>query len=484
MLRRSSPRRALAALALAIAVPSGAQAPSPSAVGEWLGTLTGAAVPLRVGFSIRARPSGALEADLDSYDQGAMDIPADSVRQGGDTVRIWIRRIAGAYQGTLSPDGRTLTGTWTQGPRSTPFVLTRADSAALAAARPRRPQEPTGPLPYDAEEVSFESAPGVRLAGTITRPRAPGRFPAVILVSGSGPQDRDEALLGHRPFLVLADHLTRSGIVVLRYDDRGTAKSTGSFAAATSADFAADARAALALLRSRPGVRPGAVGVVGHSEGGLIAPMVAQGPGAADFIVLLAGPGIAGDSILLLQSDLIAKANGTPDSVRARSARMSRALYAAVRETPDSARLAARLREMVAELTPAQRAQAGLTEPAVEALVGQVTSPWFRYFLVHDPAAELRRVRVPVLALNGTLDLQVPYRENLSAIARALRAGGNRQFEADSLPGLNHLFQTSRAGSGAPSEYAQLEETMSPAALQRVSSWILRRFPPGVTKDR
>jgi uncharacterized protein len=299
-----------------------------------------------------------------------------------------------------------------------------------------------------------------------------------VLVSGSGPQDRDESLLGHRPFLVLADHLTRRGLAVLRYDDRGTARSTGDFARATSADFAADARAAVAFLRARADVRRGAVGIVGHSEGALVAPLVAQGesPPVA-FIVMLAGPGIPGDSILLLQSDLIAKAAGVPDSVRAANARMSRWTYAAIRETPDSAALAARLRQAVADLTPEQRTRAGLSGPALDAQIAQVSSPWFRWFLAYDPRATLRRVRVPVLALNGMLDLQVPYEPNLAAIGEALRAGGNPDHEQTALAGLNHLFQTSRSGTGSPTEYAAIEETMSPAVLERVSAWILARFP-------
>jgi hypothetical protein len=300
----------------------------------------------------------------------------------------------------------------------------------------------------------------------------------VVLVTGSGPQDRDESLLGHRPFAVLADHLTRQGIAVLRYDDRGVAKSTGRFADATSADFAEDALAAVHYLRTRREV--GKIGIAGHSEGGVIAPMVAVRSPDVAFLVLLAGTGLPGDSILKMQSRLIARASGVSAEMIELSARAQTRMFAAVIEGGDSAAMRARLRqigaEALAQMTEEQRRASRLTPAAMEANIAQISTPWFRYFLAYDPRPTLRRVRVPVLALNGSLDLQVPPKEDLAAIAAALREGGNRDVRTIELPGLNHLFQTTT--TGAPTEYAQIEETMSPAALSAISAWILERFGP------
>lgn len=467
---------ALAAAPLAGA-PLAAQARQ-LAPGDYVGALDVGGIKLRVGFSVRARPDGSFEADLDSYDQGTMNIPVDSVRVAGDSVGFWFRRIGGSYRGMFEGDGRAIAGTWLQGPASFPLRLTYADSAAVAVFAPRRSQVPKPPFPYRVEELAVESAPGVRLSGTLTLPQGAGPFPAVVLVSGSGAQDRDETLAGHKPFLVLSDYLTRRGIAVYRYDDRGTARSTGNHAAATSEDFAVDARAAVAALRARTDIRRDAVGIVGHSEGGLIAPLVARDPAAGvGFVVMLAGPGIPGDSILILQADLIAKAGGTPDSVRARARVASRRIYDVVRTERDTVRLVQRVREQTRAIIAATaNAQPLPDSTMVELQVRQLTSPWFRYFLSYDPRPTLRAVKVPVLALNGTLDLQVPHAENLSAIGDALRAGGNRDVTLLELPRLNHLFQT--ATTGAPSEYASIEETFAPAALQRIGDWILERFRP------
>jgi hypothetical protein len=443
-------------------------------VGDWQGSLRVSGLALRLGFSFAADSTGGLTGMLTSIDQGGVKLPV-TVRVNGDSIRAESAPARAVFAGRLVT-ADSIDGAWTQGGASLPLAVARV--AAITTAR--RPQEPRAPFPYAQHEVTFESVPGVRLAGTLSLPAGTGPFPAVVLVSGSGPQDRDEALLGHRPFAVLADHLTRSGIAVLRYDDRGVARSTGSFAAATSGDFADDAAAAVRYLRTRPEVAPGKIGVAGHSEGGLIAPMVAVRSTDVAFIVLLAGPGIRGDSLLELQGRLLAQAAGLAPEVVEQSARAQARMFAAVEAGGDSAALVARLRaigqEMLAGLTDEQRRTAQLTPATMEANVGMLSSPWFRYFLVTDPRPTLRRVRVPVLALNGSRDLQVPPRENLSAIEAALREGGNRDFRTLELPGLNHLFQT--ATTGSPTEYARIEETMSPAVLNEISTWILQRFGP------
>jgi len=292
----------------------------------------------------------------------------------------------------------------------------------------------------------------------------------VVLISGSGPQDRDETIFGHRPFLVLADHLTNRGVAVLRFDDRGVGESEGTFGTATSEDFASDVRAALSYLRSRPEIRPDGMGLMGHSEGGLIAPMVAVEEDDVTFVVMLAGPGVTGEEILYEQGELISAAAGQAPDVIAANRLLQATMFSIVEDHSVS--------EALPLLEAALRDQlpAGLTEDGADQFVrgqiAQVNSPWFRFFLTYDPAPALRRVSVPVLALNGSLDLQVPPDQNLPAIRSALEEGGNADITLIELEGLNHLFQP--ATTGSPTEYVQIETTFDSGALDRISEWVLR----------
>ncbi len=309
-------------------------------------------------------------------------------------------------------------------------------------------------------------------------PSGAGPHPAAVLITGSGPQDRDESLMGHRPFLVLADHLTRRGIAVLRMDDRGIGKSTGRFAAATMDDFATDIEAAVRYLRQRPEIAPGEVGLIGHSEGGLIAPLVAVAiPDAVDFVVLLAAPGTPGSRILVRQGELLARASGVDSALVAKNGRAQARVYEVLRTERDSATAARRIDaitdSLFAELTPAERAQLGATREGVRSAQQALFTPWFRRFVAYDPAPTLRRVRQPVLAITGSTDLQVPAEENLAAIREALAAGGNRDVTTVLAPNLNHLFQ--HATTGLPQEYGQIEETMAPEVLDRIASWVRAR---------
>ena len=381
-------------------------------------------------------------------------------------MSLSINAIAGGYEGDLVND--TLTGAWSQSGMSFDLTLERGEEGEVVM---NRPQEPKPPFPYAVEEVRIaSSAAGVTLAGTLTLPDADAPAPVVVLISGSGPQDRDEALMGHRPFLVLADHLTRHGVAVLRFDDRGIGESTGSFATATSVDFADDVVSVVEFLDGRSDVGP--IGLIGHSEGGLVAPMVANRSSGVRFVVLMAGPGLTGEEILYRQSDLIIKANGGTDEAAAANRAAQAAMFAAVKEENDPAVLRTRFHEALAP------ALAGVPEEAREAQVraqlAQVNSPWFRYLLTYDPVPALRALDQPVLAINGEKDTQVPPKENLEAIRLALTEGGNDDVEIVELAGLNHLFQTAETGS--PSEYATIEETMSPRALQTMTDWILARF--------
>ena len=467
---------AVGLMAAALAGPAQAQGGGNTVEGSWGGALQAGAIRLRMKLFVQ--PEGEqLRATFVSVDQGGVNIPAVA-RVSGDSAIFEVPQLSAAYRAVLSAGGDTLTGTCFQGTGSLPMVMVRGADAQMVV---RRPPEPQRPFPYREEEVAVQSVPGVRLAGTLTLPPGDGPHPAVLLVSGSGPQDRDETLLGHRPFLVLSDYLTRRGIAVLRLDDRGTASSSGEFRTATSDDFARDAEAAVRWLRARPEVADDRVGIVGHSEGGLIAPLVASRMREVAFVVLLAGPGIPSAELLVMQGALISRAGGDPEPEIERTSAFQRQMFAAIAATADSAALRDSLqaigRRFQASLTPEERASPDASDATLAAAINTLISPWYRWFLRYDPAPALRATRVPVLAINGALDLQVPADENLAGIQRALAAGGNRDATVEKLPGLNHLFQTAR--TGAPSEYAEIEETFSPAALQRVGDWIIQRFGGG-----
>ncbi len=427
--------------------------------GVWLGTLNVSALKLRLAFHITATDSG-LAATMDSIDQGAKSIPASSVTLNGATLTLETKSNGGKFVGQYDAATDAIDGTWSQGAATFPLNLKRVKDAATLELR--RPQNPVKPYPYREEEVSYENkAAGIKLAGTLTIPPGKGPFPAVLLITGSGPQDRDESLMGHKPFLVLADYLTRKGIAVLRADDRGVGKSGGKFAEATTADFATDAEAGVAFLKSRPDVDLRHIGLIGHSEGGVIAPMVAARNSDVAFIVMMAGSGVPGDDIIVAQSVLIAEASGVSHEAAQKVGADERELLTLVKSESDSATLEKKLREKLAGKVPAAQ---------MDMQIKAVTSAWFRYFLSYDPAPTLAKVHCPVLAINGEKDTQVPPKVNLPAIRKALEAGRNRNFELIEFPGLNHLFQTAK--TGAPAEYGQIEETMSPTALEKISSWI------------
>lgn len=428
--------------------------------GAWMGTIeVAASTKLRVVFHITKSPDG-FTATMDSLDQGAKGIPVTSVALHGATLKIEMKQIDGVYEGKVSADKVTIEGTWTQRGMSRPLVLTRAKDQA--SWEWKRPQNPVRPLPYREEQVSYENkAEADTLAGTLTIPQGRGPFTAVLLITGSGPQDRDESLLGHKPFLVLSDWLTRKGIEVLRVDDRGVGKSTGVFETATTADFATDVEAGVAFLKTRPEVNPKKIGLIGHSEGAIIAPMVAARNTDVGFIVMMAGSGVPGDQILVEQRKLIAEAEGMTEDEAEKDATEEKEVLALVVKEKDSSELEKDLKERLAR---------DVKEPELGAQVKALTSPWFRYFLAYDPATALRKLQCPVLALNGSKDLQVSPKQNLPSIRAALEQGGNKDFEVVELPGLNHLFQT--AVTGAPSEYAKIEETISPVAMEKISGWI------------
>ncbi len=427
--------------------------------GAWMGVLDTGGVKLHIVFHITNTEEG-LTATLDSPDQGAKAIPVSAVTRDGASLKMEVKAVGGGFEGKIGPDLSSIAGTWSQGGGALPLTLTKVKD--VSQLEHKRPQNPVKPYPYRDEDVTYQNpAANITLAATLTLPQGAGPFPGVVLITGSGPQDRDETVFGHKPFLVLSDYLTRHGIAVLRADDRGTAKSTGDFKTATTADFSTDTEAGIAYLLTRPEINPRKIGLIGHSEGGIIAPMVAARNPHVAFIVMMAGSGVPGDQILVEQSRLIAEAMGTPHNQALKDAEDERQLLTLVEHEQDSAVLDKKARELLNGKIP--EAQVGVE-------MNRLTSPWMRYFLTYDPAQALRRVTCPVLALNGSKDLQVPPAQNLPAIRKALEEGGNKHFEAIELPGLNHLFQDCKTGS--PSEYAEIEETISPMALDKIASWI------------
>ena len=446
--------------------------PGQGLAGHWLGSLKiSPIVELRLALDLKNSASGKLAGAMTSVDQGAATIPITALREEAGAVHLETQSVGGVFDGKISADGSEIAGEWKQNGNTLPLIFKRL----TATAKLERPQEPKQPFPYNEEEVVVDnSADGVKLAGTLTLPRTAGPHPAVIFITGSGPQDRDEALMGHRPFLVLADYLTRRGIAVLRCDDRGTAKSTGNFGKATDADFVQDTLVQLAWLHSRKEIDPKRIGLVGHSEGGIVAPRVAAASSGVAFIVMLAGVGVPMDELLVRQGRDIALVMGASEEVVAKNAGAQRAIFHAVKteKDPAAAEAAVRkiIREQLASLREDQRQKLGLSDDMMEAQVKMVLTPWFRELVAYDPRPTLTAVKCPVLAINGEKDLQVAAAENLPAIRAALTAGGNPNVKTVALPGLNHLFQACR--TGAISEYGQIEETFNPAALKVVGDWI------------
>ncbi|HEV3443195.1 MAG TPA: alpha/beta fold hydrolase [Gemmataceae bacterium] len=441
--------------------------------GIWLGTLKVGAVELRLVFHVSRKPDGAYTATMDSPDQGAKGIPLDEASLKDKTVRFEFKKGMASFEGTLKEGGAEINGDWKQGGASFSLVLKHADKEPVIS----RPQEPKPPYPYLEEEVVYENKKaGVKLAGTLTKPRGTGPFPVALLITGSGPQDRNEALLGHKPFLVLADYLTRRGLAVLRVDDRGVGKSTGVFGTATTEDFAKDVEAGVEFLKTRPEIDSKRIGLIGHSEGGIIAPMLAARSRDIAFIVLMAGTGLTGEEVLYLQGAAIVKAMGLDDAAVSRQKAIQQAMLQVVKQEKDNSAAEKKIHQaldaLLAKASPEEKKEADKSKGALEGQIKITLSPWFRFFIVFDPASALQKVKCPVLALNGEKDTQVLPKENLEAIEKALKAGGNQDYTIKLLPGLNHLFQTCK--TGAPAEYGKIEETIAPAALHLMGDWILQ----------
>jgi uncharacterized protein len=442
--------------------------------GMWLGALD-VGVKLRLVFHFSETTGGILSGTMDSPDQGVKGIQCSSVVEKGDSVMAEIAAIKGSFEGMVVNDS-TITGRWVQGARAFPLTLKKVTEVKAA----NRPQTPKPPFNYNTEEVAYDNADKTaHLAGTLTYPKQGGPFPAAILITGSGQQDRDETMMEHKPFAVIADALTKEGFAVLRVDDRGTGKSTGRVIDATSLDFAKDVEAGLAYLRTRAMIDKNKLGLIGHSEGGLIAALVAAKNKDIDFMVMLAGPGVKGSELLAEQAENILKSQG----VSADAAHAYRSFYLQLindasnsKDTTTAYNLSWKDYENWKQSsTEAQRRQIGYSDDAaaskiIHALVAQISQPWFVYFFQSDAARLLQQVHAKVLALNGDKDLQVNSKQNLAGVEAALQQSKSKAHLTKELPGLNHLFQTCKTCTIA--EYGELEETFSPLALNEMITWL------------
>jgi uncharacterized protein len=440
--------------------------------GHWEGVIQLPGAELQVLLDFGRNEQGDLIGTVDIPMQNAKGLPLTDIVVNGDRVDFAISGVPGnpLFHGRISE--KRIDGEFKQSGQTFPFAVGREP-----LPKPKRPQEPKPPFPYRAEEITYQQG-DITFAGTLTIPEGTGPFPAVLLITGSGPQNRDEEIFGHKPFAVLADFLTRAGIVVLRVDDRGMGGTTGKNPSITTADLAVDAMAGVTFLLSRPEVDRKKIGLIGHSEGAVIAPMVATRSKDVSFIVLLAGSGVPGGQILLKQTELIYRTQGMKEDVLKNVIGQMRAVIDQVGAGADSAAIRTKLDETVAaQLAAAADSTKSAIEASANSLRQQLramTTPWLRYFITYDPGPVLRQVTVPVLALDGELDLQVPPDQNLPEIERALQEAKNQDFTVTMMPGLNHLLQPAKTGSIA--EYATIEITMDPSALEAIRDWIVKRF--------
>jgi fermentation-respiration switch protein FrsA (DUF1100 family) len=442
-----------------------------SITGSWIGKIPAGGISLRVIFNLKLAGKDSLAATMDSPDQGVKGIKVGPVKFDGRALDIKAPVLLGEYSGTLKSD-TLIEGTWKQAGKTFVLNLTRlAGSFTL-----NRPQEPKPPFPYTAEDVTFRNDKfNITLAGTLTIPAGNGPFPAVIMITGSGAQNRNEELLGHKPFWVIADYLSRNGIAVLRYDDRGVGKSQGVYSTATTADLATDADAAFTFLKSNSFIDPKRIGLAGHSEGGIIAPIVASGNKEISFIVSIAGPGVKGEEILHRQNYDIGMASGGSEKDIQTGISTNKKLFAVIKKEKDNKKaeekMAAVFKQIIKKekLSPEDSATATMQ---LQSSFGTITSSWFRFFLTLDPSAYWKKVKCPVLILNGAKDLQVAADVNPPAIEKALKSGNNNSYSTHVFADLNHLFQ--HCTTGSPSEYGNIEETFSPEVLHVIADWIVQ----------
>ncbi len=444
-------------------------------VQAWQGNMQAGPQEFDFQFRVYKDADGTETVFLDSFTENVGDLMCDLTHEDNQ-VTIDVPITQGKFVGTLNETHDTIAGTWFQRGVELPLTLKSFPLKKVRKITLRRPQTPQPPFDYDSEELKIKNEAGNSvLAGTLTTPAGAGPFPVVVMISGSGPQDRDETIYGHKPFFVIADHLAKAGIAVFRYDDRGVGQSQGVFTTATSADFASDVNAILDRLKKHAKVDPQRIVLAGHSEGGIVAPMVASARDDVAGLILLAGTGVDGEKITLSQSRIIAAGAGAPPEILQIQDQLLVRLFARIEQQQDFDQ--AFLDGLVEELTQALPEE--LRESAnLEALVRQspakLDSPWFKFFAAHDPGKVLEKISCPVLIVIGEKDTQVDPKLNLPPMKAALARAGNEDVEVREMPGLNHLFQ--KCENGLPTEYLQIEETISPEVLDLIADWLGQRI--------
>jgi hypothetical protein len=424
--------------------------------GYWKGQIDLGGQQLEMAFNIKAAGNG-FSATLDVPAQGTFDVPVDKTVFQDNHLQLTLSAMGASYSGTLK--GEVIEGEFTQHGMAFPLNLARGEKEAPKA----RPQDPQPPFNYRAEEVTFTNKKeGNTLAGTLTIPEGDGPFPALVLVSGSGQQNRDEELMNHRPFWVIADYLSRRGVAVLRYDDRGMGGSKGEVLNATSLDFSYDAEAAFDYLLNRKEINASLVGILGHSEGGIINFMVAERRPEVAFLVSLAGPAVNGIEVLKEQQAAILRVQGMTEEMVKFSGNANAQMFDIIEASNDREEADTLLRQLLKGW--------GYNEELTEQTVGQMASPWMYYFLKYDPTEAIVKTTCPALLLNGSKDLQVIASQNLPAYERIIAEHGKTNLTLREMPDLNHLFQHCETGS--PTEYVTIEETISPEVLEAIVEFV------------
>lgn len=445
-----------------------------SITGDWSGILEVQGTTLPLNFHISKTDEGYIST-IDSPKQNAMGLPTTSATFKNNELIITAESMQMVYKGILKGD--LISGTFTQRTNKYPLNFKRVTLTELNK-KIARPQDPKKPYPYTSEDITFVNtkANNIKLSGTLTLPRDVKNPPVAVLISGTGAQNRDEEIFNHRPFLILSDYLTRHGIAVLRYDDRGYAESEGTREGANSEDFATDVEAAISYLRSRPDINTQKIGLIGHSEGGFIAPIVASKDKNISFIVSLAGPGLDGISLSLSQTRRAAELENTSIAEIDFNEKLFKRMFKIIENEKDVSRIEA----MVVKSLKRFRAKNAsnpfieiLTDEEIVSRAKKASSPKNLYFFKTNPRQFWSKVECPVLAINGEKDSQVLSKLNLSAIQKALKLAKNEDVTIMELEGLNHLFQN--ADTGSSREYGLIEETFSPKALELIKEWIAER---------
>jgi pimeloyl-ACP methyl ester carboxylesterase len=436
-------------------------------IGNWTGTINAGVMKFTFVFKFWIDDNKILKGTLDSPEQDLKDIPVNEIIIKDDSLKLDIRSIQRKYYAVMNKNDKVINGLYIRnGQINFPLLLNKTESEVIL----NRPQMPKKPYPYKEEEVSFiNENDGTRLAGTLTIPNGKAPFPAVILISGSGAQDRDESAFGHKTFLVIADYLTRSGVAVLRLDDRGVGGSSGDHLQATSKTNSEDIIYATGLLRSRKDIHKRKVGLIGHSEGGLIASIVASKCPQIAYIILLGAPGTSIEENLYQQNEMIRMAEGESSNMIGLYNSLQKQIFSIIKEEANDSVATEKLRSAYTMnryqiLSPEQKKN-------IDTRINDLLTPYFKDIIKCDPSPFLQNVKCPVLAITGKKDLQASPTINLAAMDEAFKSGGNKNYKLIELPGINHMMQTCKKGT--ISEYANIEETISPLVLNTISQWIL-----------